>query len=172
MCRGNPLRARQVGLDRKAICCASGRGLPSELLRARARDASDGTSVALDSYMSGRSQRIPVRLLLSAALVFAPVGAAAHHGWSSYDEERTLDLNGVIRSSSYEQPHGTLKLEVMKQTWLVVLAPPTRMKSRGLEREMLKPGTEAIVVGYPHRKTKLEMRAERITVAGKTVELR
>jgi hypothetical protein len=60
----------------------------------------------------------------------------------------------------------------MKQTWHVVLAPPTRMKYRGLEREMLKPGTDATVVGYPHKKTKLELRAERITVAGKTVELR
>ena len=117
-------------------------------------------------------QRIRRRLLLAGALVLAPAGAAAHHGWSSYDEERTLDLKGVVRSSTYEQPHGTLKLDVLKQTWHVVLAPPTRMKSRGLEPDMLKPGTEAAVVGYPHRKTKLEIRAERITVAGKTVELR
>jgi hypothetical protein len=122
--------------------------------------------------MFERWQRIFRRLLLSAALVLAPALAAAHHGWSSYDEERTLSLNGVVQSSTYEQPHGTLKLEVMKQTWHVVLAPPTRMKSRGLEREMLKPGSEATVVGYPHRKIKLELRAERITVAGKTVELR
>ena len=46
------------------------------------------------------------------------------------------------------------------------------MKNRGLEPEMLAPGTDATVVGYPHRKTKDELRAERITVGGKTVELR
>jgi hypothetical protein len=46
------------------------------------------------------------------------------------------------------------------------------MKSRGLTREMLKPDTAAKVVGYPHRELELELRAERITVSGKTVELR
>jgi hypothetical protein len=104
--------------------------------------------------------------------LLAPAGVAAHHGWSSYDQERTLELLGVIRSSAYEQPHGSMKLEVEKRTWHIVLAPPTRMKSRGLEREMLKPGTDATVVGYPHRKLEHELRAERITVSGKTVELR
>lgn len=112
------------------------------------------------------------RVLLSLALLFAAPGAAAHHGWSGYDEKRPLTLEGVIRSSTYEQPHGTLKLDVDEQTWHVVLAPPTRMKSRGLTPEMLKPGTEAKVFGYPHRETKLELRAERITVNGKLVELR
>lgn len=112
------------------------------------------------------------RLLVPMALLVAPVSALAHHGWNSYDSERTLELKGSIQSAKYDQPHGTLKLDVDEQTWLVVLAPPTRMKARGLEPGMLKPGTPATVVGYPHRKTKLELRAERISVAGKTVELR
>ena len=37
---------------------------------------------------------------------------------------------------------------------------------------MLKPGTEATVLGYPSRKDPDEMRAERITIAGRTTELR
>jgi hypothetical protein len=36
----------------------------------------------------------------------------------------------------------------------------------------LKAGTTATVVGYPHREKADEMRAERITIDGKTVELR
>ena len=36
----------------------------------------------------------------------------------------------------------------------------------------LKPGVQAVVVGYPNRNKPEEMRAERITVGGKTVELR
>ena len=34
------------------------------------------------------------------------------------------------------------------------------------------PGNKATVVGYPSRNDPNEMRAERITIAGKTVELR
>jgi hypothetical protein len=46
------------------------------------------------------------------------------------------------------------------------------MASRGLPREALKPGATVTVVGYPHRTQADEMRAERITVGGKIVELR
>ncbi len=99
----------------------------------------------------------------------------AHHGWSSYDASKTLNFTGVIRESSYSNPHGQIKLQVdggNGKVWLVVLAPPSRMGARGLSQEMLKAGTTATVVGYPHRKKADEMRAERITIDGKTVELR
>ena len=46
------------------------------------------------------------------------------------------------------------------------------MDNRGLSREMLKPGTRVTLVGYQNRSKPEEMRAERIIVAGKTVELR
>ena len=65
-----------------------------------------------------------------------------------------------------------MKLQTPDKTWLVVLAPPSRMENRGLPREMLKPGTKASVVGYPNRSDPGEMRAERITVKGQTIELR
>jgi hypothetical protein len=65
-----------------------------------------------------------------------------------------------------------VRLETLGKTWNVVLAPPSRMENRGLKREMLTPGTEATVVGYPNRTDPQELRAERITIAGKTTELR
>ena len=46
------------------------------------------------------------------------------------------------------------------------------MDNRGLSRDALKVGSTATVEGYPNRNKPEEMRAERITVAGKTVELR
>jgi len=69
-------------------------------------------------------------------------------------------------------PHGHVKLEVSGKTWTCTLAPPSRMESRGLPAAMLAPGTRAIVVGYPNRNDPGEMRAEHITIAGKTVQLR
>jgi hypothetical protein len=109
--------------------------------------------------------------VLSAILVLAASSAAAHHGWSGYNEE-ALKLSGTIQESSYENPHGLATLKTTDKTWKVVLAPVTRMESRGLSREMLKPGTTVSVEGYQHKTDAGELRAERITVAGKTVELR
>ena len=99
-------------------------------------------------------------------------GAHAHHGWSEYDSGNALKLGGVIKEAGYEHPHGHVRLETPGKTWLVVLAPPSRMSARGLTAEELKAGTRAEVVGYPNRSKPEEMRAERITIGGKTVELR
>ena len=46
------------------------------------------------------------------------------------------------------------------------------MTNRGLTPELLKVGTTVSVEGYQHKTDAGEMRAERITVDGKTVELR
>ena len=110
--------------------------------------------------------------VVALASLFMGVPAAAHHGWSEYDSGKPLTLEGTIRQSGYEHPHGHVRLETTGKTWIVILAPPTRMENRGLRRAALKPGAHAIVVGYPHRNQPEEMRAERITVGGKTVELR
>jgi hypothetical protein len=96
----------------------------------------------------------------------------AHHGWSEYDSSKALKLAGKIVEAGYEHPHGHVRLETAGKTWNVVLAPPSRMERRGLEKSALKPGTMASVEGYPNRDKPEELRAERITVGGKTVELR
>ena len=110
-------------------------------------------------------------MLITAALA-APVAALAHHGWSEYDSTQSLTLTGTIEEAGYEHPHGHVKLRTPSKVWMAVLAPPSRMDSRGLTKEMLKVGATATVEGYPSKVKPEEMRAERITVAGKTVELR
>lgn len=109
--------------------------------------------------------------LMSAAMICFAF-TAFHHGWSSYDQKKVLNFKGEIHEYAYDNPHGIIKLKVDDKTWTVVLAPPSRMESRGLTESMLKKGTSATVVGYPHLKINDEMRAERITVGEKTTELR
>jgi hypothetical protein len=111
------------------------------------------------------------RVALLSALAI-PAITWAHHGWSGYDSNAPLKVAGTIQASGYEHPHGYVKLEAPGKTWLVVLAPPSRMESRGLPASALKPGTTAQVEGYPSRSDAQEMRAERITIDGKTIELR
>jgi len=115
-------------------------------------------------------ERIARITCLAFALAAAPV--QAHHGWSEYDSSKPLTVSGTIVDSGYEHPHGHVRLQAQGKTWLVVLAPPSRMQARGLPPELLKSGTRATVVGYANRSKPEEMRAERITVNGRTVELR
>jgi hypothetical protein len=109
---------------------------------------------------------------LLAALVAFPTAALAHHGWSEYDSTKPLKLTGKIVESGYEHPHGHVRMETPGKTWNVILAPPSRMERRGLEKGQLKPGVTATVEGYANRDKPEELRAERIIVDGKTIELR
>ena len=113
-----------------------------------------------------------LRMFIPLLSMSVAAAAYAHHGWSEYDSSTTLNLSGVIKEAGYEHPHGHVRLETPAKTWLVVLAPPTRMSARGLPASDLKPGTSAGVIGYANRNKPEEMRAERITIGGKTVELR
>jgi hypothetical protein len=112
-------------------------------------------------------------LVVGAALaLLAPATLVAHHGWSGYDSGKPMTLDGTIKEAGYEHPHGYIKLETREKTWVVVLAPPSRMENRGLARQTLVAGKAAKVFGYPNRTDPGELRAERITVDGKTTELR
>jgi Family of unknown function (DUF6152) len=113
-------------------------------------------------------------IIVAAAIVLCATASPlwAHHGWSGYDSSHVLNLTGVIHESGYEHPHAFITLAAPGKTWVVVLAPPSRMERRGIARDMLTAGTTATVVGYPNRSDPLEMRAERITIDGETVELR
>ena len=106
------------------------------------------------------------------SLLLAATAAFAHHGWSEYDSSKPLQLKGTIEESGYSHPHGFVRLKTQDKTWNVVLAPPSRMENRGLSRDMLSVGSTASVVGYQNRNHPDELRAERITVGGKTTELR
>ena len=108
---------------------------------------------------------------VALALVLA-TAALAHHGWSGYDASKPLTVTGTIKVSGYEHPHGFVRLETPEKVWVVTLAPPSRMESRGLPSATLKSGSVATVMGYPSRTDPDEMRAEWIAIDGKTTQLR
>lgn len=114
-----------------------------------------------------------LKSLLFILLLF-PLSAfvAFHHGWANYNQNKTLNYSGEIVESAYENPHATAKVKTANKTWLVILAPTSRMEARGVKQGMLEKGTAIKVVGYPHRSIKNEMRAERIFIQGKKFELR
>ena len=114
-----------------------------------------------------------LRLIL--AVIFCLVSltpAGAHHGWGSYDASKVLTLDGVVTEVRTENPHAELRLDASGKVWLVTLSPPSRMANRGKPIGNIKVGDRVIVVGYPSKNNPDEMRAERITHDGVTVELR
>ena len=122
--------------------------------------------------MKSKMPMFVLSTFLLAAVFFSSGRLYAHHGWSCYDSSKVLELKGTIVESGYEHPHGFVRVKTAEKTWVAVLAPPSRMENRNLPRKILTSGTEVVLVGYPSRKDSEEMRAERITINGRTVELR
>jgi Family of unknown function (DUF6152) len=108
---------------------------------------------------------VPLFALLTGA-------AVAHHGWGSYDATRPVTVAGPIITSKFENPHATITVRTSEKVWRVTLAPTSRMSSRGATAQVIAVGQNVSAYGYPSTVETDEMRAERITVDGKTYEMR
>jgi hypothetical protein len=109
---------------------------------------------------------------LIASLVAAPATILAHHGWGSYDASKTIVVQGPIQTPRYSNPHASITVKSAEKVWTVTLAPISRMQSRGASAEFVGVGKVVKAEGYASKVDPNEMRAERITVGGKTVEMR
>jgi hypothetical protein len=111
-----------------------------------------------------------IAILSAVALL---TGAAfAHHGWGSYDAAKPVTVAGPVLTSKFENPHATVTVRGGDKVWTVILAPTSRMSSRGATEKVIAVGNSISAYGYPSTVEKDEMRAERITVDGKTYEMR
>jgi hypothetical protein len=111
-------------------------------------------------------------VLSAVALILFSVTATAHHGWSSYDSGSTLKIEAPLLDVRYRNPHAEATIQYQGSRWEVILAPISRMEARGVPQDALTVGKVVTIEGYPRRGGIHEIRAERITVDGKTAELR
>lgn len=112
------------------------------------------------------------KFMLAAAILTIPAAAIAHHGWTSYDETKVIKHRAALIDVKWGNPHGTAKVRYKNAIWDVILAPVPRMEARGLTQQMVGPRQQIVLEGYPRRDGSHEMRIERVTAGGKTVELR
>jgi hypothetical protein len=96
----------------------------------------------------------------------------AQHQWSAYELGNAQKLSGVLTQIAFNDTMPTMTLDVAGTPLTVVLAPAPRMEFRDLTADMLKPGMTLAVVAYRSKARPAEFRAESITVAKRTFDLR
>jgi hypothetical protein len=111
-------------------------------------------------------------LVIASIILLAVSFKPFHHGWANYDQTKTIDYTGTVQEFKFENPHASARIKQKDKTWLVILAPTSRMESRGVPSGKIVKGSTLRVVGYPHKTVKDEMRAERIYVDTAKFELR
>jgi hypothetical protein len=80
------------------------------------------------------------RVLVLAALAAAALPAVAHHGWSSFDQNAPLYLEGQLTSVRWTNPHAEAALEVSKQVAL-----PADLRARKMPSQQQSVDGAAIV---------------------------
>lgn len=113
---------------------------------------------------------IPVIAL--ALIGMTAQSVSAHHGWSSYNVDKPLTIEGEVVKSDFGYPHATIAMQYEGKLWTIVLAPPSRMTSRGAAEDKVAAGKTLAVYGYPASDGDPELRAEHITIEGQQIQLR
>lgn len=94
---------------------------------------------------------------LGAALALAASYVHAHHSFPvHYDSNVTRTIQGIAKSFRFTNPHGILQLEVTNadgeiESWTIETTAPVFMRRRGWSQDMIQPGDEVLVEGWPAR---------------------
>lgn len=85
-----------------------------------------------------------------AAALFATAPAFAHHSFALFDINRTVELEGTVKSFEWTNPHSWLKLEVAgphnsADEWLIELPPAGVLAREGWNSKFVKPGERLLV---------------------------
>jgi hypothetical protein len=104
--------------------------------------------------------QVTIRLLsviLVAGLLLLPMSARAHHAFSAaFDENRPVNLQGVVTKVELVNPHAWIWIDVKGAdgkvvNWGIEGGPPTNLFRNGITKTTLPVGTEVKVFGYQAR---------------------
>lgn len=117
-------------------------------------------------------RRRVAQLLLGAAAAGTSLPALAHHGWSWAEDQQT-ELKATIVSISMAPPHPSLQVKAADGVvWQIDLGNPNQTERSGFTATSAKPGDAVTILGNRHKdKTKMQMKAVRITIAGKNYDM-
>lgn len=105
-----------------------------------------------------------VAVMASALALIAPCAAYAHHSFAAFfSADKIVEVKGKVTSFRFQNPHGTIVLEVPAEgggvrEWRVETNAPVVLMRRGWSRTSLKPGDVVTIDGWQARDGKPYLR--------------
>lgn len=92
--------------------------------------------------------------LATSVLVLLAASASGHHSAAMFEEERTIELTGVVREFQWTNPHIWIQLSVtndagVPEEWSVEGGVPNRLFRAGWRPTSFKPGDRVAIVVRP-----------------------
>ena len=86
-------------------------------------------------------------------LAIVPTTSVAHHSFAGfYDQDRIIEIAGVVTSVSWRNPHGSMGIDVMEPSgqtvrWQIETGSVSVLRVRGVNREFVKVGDRVRIAG-------------------------
>ena len=107
-----------------------------------------------------------------------PVASSAHHSFVGfYDQSTIIEIEGVLTSADWRNPHGTLAVDVTNADgsvtqWSIETGSVSVLRIRGLDREFVRPGDRIRIAGEMSLKSDTGLYARNMLLSdGKEVML-
>ena len=109
-------------------------------------------------------------LALSVSLSILGLPVFAHHSNAPFDMEHPMTLKGVVTGFNWANPHAYIAIDVKSAdgkvaNWSVQTAAPNFLHRNGWTRDMLKPGDQITILGFPAKDGTKNLRLDTLTLA-------
>ncbi|MDV7213006.1 hypothetical protein [Azotobacter beijerinckii] len=110
-------------------------------------------------------------LLLGASVLLGASARRANPDWDAYDTGERLTIEAPLKRIHYRSAQTEVRVDYQGKEWKVILGASSLLLSRGVIKNDLRPGRPVILIGSPRKDGSAEMRAERLILDGRTLEL-
>ena len=95
-------------------------------------------------------------LLTAGALALTAGPILAHHSFAMFDQSKSVELRGTVKSFRWSNPHVFIQLVVTKEgsddeEWSIEMTSPEHLARVGWKPGTLKPGDKVTLVIHPMR---------------------
>ena len=94
--------------------------------------------------------------LIAIAVMLTASSALAHHSFAMFDQSKSVELRGTVKSFRWSNPHVFIQLVVTKEgsddeEWSIEMTSPEHLARVGWKPGTLKPGDKVTLVVHPMR---------------------
>ncbi|HEY3517509.1 MAG TPA: DUF6152 family protein [Gammaproteobacteria bacterium] len=99
----------------------------------------------------------PTSAIIAAAALLSSAGTSAHHSFTAtYDESKTVTIEGELVQFMFRNPHAFVHVMAPDESgtmhrWGVEWGGAGALTGQGVTRDSLKPGDHVIITGNPGR---------------------
>ena len=94
--------------------------------------------------------------VIAVAAILTTSSSLAHHSFAMFDQSKSVELRGTVKSFRWSNPHVFIQLVVTKEgsddeEWSIEMTSPEHLARVGWKPGTLKPGDKVTLVIHPMR---------------------